>query len=131
MKARSTTPCSSPAPVERRTVSPMEPRGLDVSVVWSAVADHYGVDEEALGERGRNTELRSVAAWLAKRHTAAPLRELARWLGLGRAQSVGNLTRRVDESLARSPALRRTIEKIETQLADWQQPKPPPQNKKK
>ena len=75
-------------------------------------------DQEALGERSRHTEMRSVAAWLAKRHSPATLQEIAPLLGLGRAQSVGNLTRRVDQALAKSKELRRTIETIETQLAE-------------
>ena len=41
-------------------------------------------------------------------------------LGLGRPQSVGTLTRRVELALTKSRQLRRTIEKIEAQLADRQ-----------
>ncbi|HID75963.1 MAG TPA: hypothetical protein EYP56_08205 [Planctomycetaceae bacterium] len=59
----------------------------------------------------------SVAAWLAKRHTPATLRELAEPLGLGRPQSVGNLTRRVDLALSKSATLRRTTEAIEARIA--------------
>ncbi|MFO7902845.1 MAG: hypothetical protein ACQESR_25065 [Planctomycetota bacterium] len=42
-----------------------------------------------------------------------------------------NVTRRVDESLTKSKALRRPIQEIEAQLAAWQQekPKPPPRKK--
>lgn len=107
-------------------------RRLDVSLVWAAVANHDGIDPEVLGQRSRNPEIiRSVAAWLAKRHTATTLRELASWLGLGRAQNASSLTRRVDESLTKSKALRRTIQEIQTQLADWQQEKPKPRPGKK
>lgn len=84
------------------------------------MTNHYEVDLEALSQRSRHTEMRSVAAWLAKRHTPATLQELAAALGLGRAQSVGNLTRRVDAALDKSKQLRRTIKAIETRLADWQ-----------
>jgi REP element-mobilizing transposase RayT len=104
--------------VQPEIPSERELRGLDVSQVWSAVTRYYGVDPEALAQRGRHTEMRAVAAWLARRHTPATLREMAPVLGLGRAQSVGNLTRRVDESLATSTKLRRLIAKIEAQLAD-------------
>ena len=48
----------------------------------------------------------------------APLRELAEPLGLGRPQSVGNLTRRVDLALHKSRKLRRTIKMIEAKIAD-------------
>jgi hypothetical protein len=46
--------------------------------VWETVANHYGVKQESLGVRSQHTEKRSVAAWLAKRHTQATLRELAK-----------------------------------------------------
>ena len=86
-------------------------RCLDVSSIFLAVADHYGERPKALGERSRHIEMRSVAAWLAECYSPATL------LGLGRAQSVGNLTHRVDQALGRSEELRRTIETIETRLA--------------
>ncbi|MFO7904823.1 MAG: hypothetical protein ACQESR_21265 [Planctomycetota bacterium] len=95
------------------------------------MANHDGVDPEVLGQRSRNPEIRSVAAWLAQRHTATTLRELGSWLGLGRAQSASNLTRPVNESLTKSKAPRRTIQEIQTQLADWQQEKPKPRPGKK
>ena len=46
--------------------------------MWETVANHYGVKQESLGVRSQHTEKRSVAAWLAKRHTQATLRELAK-----------------------------------------------------
>mgnify|MGYP001812934422 FL=1 len=61
-------------------------RRVDVALVWEATAAHYGLGTEALRQRGRHTEMRSVAAWLAKRHTQATLRELTEPLGLGRPQ---------------------------------------------
>jgi hypothetical protein len=108
--------------LHRRDARPEVPRdsqlrGRDVSSIWLAVAPHYGVAQGALGQRSRHTEMRSVAAWLAKRRSPATLRELAPLLGLGRAQGVGNLTRRVDEALGKSKELRRTIETIESRLA--------------
>jgi hypothetical protein len=48
---------------------------------------------------------RGVAAWLCSRHTEASIRELAVWLGLSRADSVPNLTRRINMRLKASPAL--------------------------
>lgn len=105
-------------------------RGLGVSSIWLAVAAHYGVAQEALGQRSRHTEIRSVAAWLAKRHSPATLRELAPLLGLGRAQSVGNLTRRVDHAIGKSKELRRTIETIESRLAGAHAVRPRQKKKK-
>jgi hypothetical protein len=42
---------------------------------------------------------------LCRRHTEAPLRELAECLGLSRADSVPNLTRRLEARLNVSPRL--------------------------
>ena len=91
-------------------------RGLDVSLVFQVVASHYAVDAAALRQRRRHTELHSLAAWLAKRHTSATLSELAGPLGLGRPPSVGNLTRRVELALPTSRKLGRTIKQLEQQL---------------
>jgi len=46
-----------------------------------------------------------VAAWLCCRHTEASLRQLAEWPGLSRADSVANLTRRLEARLKASPQL--------------------------
>ena len=44
---------------------------------------------------------RAVAAWLCRRHTEALLREVAEWLGLSRADSVPNLTCRLERGSSR------------------------------
>lgn len=80
--------------------------------------ERYGLPPEALRRAGRHTEMRAVAAWLAKRHREATLRELAGPLGLGRPQRVGNLTRRMDLALRTSPKLRRTIAATEAKIID-------------
>jgi chromosomal replication initiation ATPase DnaA len=67
--------------------------------VFRAVAESYGLSEEAFVRRHERHMGRAVAAWLCRRHTKATLRELAERLGLGRADSVPNLTRRVDKLL--------------------------------
>jgi putative transposase len=86
--------------------------GLDPKRVFTVVADFYGVDA-ALLSRNRDPHLaRAVAAWLCRRHTAAPLRELAERLGLSRADSVPNLTRRVEARLKASPEMSRDLTEI-------------------
>jgi hypothetical protein len=55
---------------------------------------------------------RAVAAWLCRRYTQAPHRELAERLGLSRADSVPNLTRRLDTRLRTSPRLAEKLEQI-------------------
>jgi hypothetical protein len=51
-------------------------------------------------------------AWLCRRHTGASLRELAAWLGLSRADSVPNLTRRIETRLKASPELSNDLAEI-------------------
>jgi hypothetical protein len=106
--------------------------------VLARLAQQYGAvqlvkppDGPLAGRRGRHVEMRSVDAWLAKRHTAATLRELAKPLGLGRAQSAGNLTRQVDLALSKSRKLRRTIENIEAKSPDRRSVKPQRTGRKK
>ena len=65
----------------------------------------YGLDDAALSRRRDPHVARGVAAWLCRRHTEASLRELAVWLGLSRADSVPNLTRRIETRLKASPEL--------------------------
>jgi hypothetical protein len=47
----------------------------------------------------------AVAAWMCRRHTEATLAELAACLGLSRADSVPNLTRRLEAQLKSQPEL--------------------------
>ena len=55
---------------------------------------------------------RAVAARLCRRHTEATLGELAEWLGLSRADSVPNLTRRFQARLKSQPELLNDVEEI-------------------
>ena len=79
--------------------------GLDPKRIFAAVADFYGLDGASLSRRHDPHLARAVAAWLCRRHTEASLRELAEWLGLSRADSVPNLTRRLEARLKASPEL--------------------------
>ncbi len=79
--------------------------GLDPKRIFAAVAEFYGLDGSSLSRRGDPHLARAVAAWLCRRHTEAPLRQLAEWLGLSRADSVPNLTRRLEARLKASPQL--------------------------
>ena len=86
--------------------------GLDRDRICSAVAEFYGVDRAQLSRRYDPHLARAVAAWLCRRHTQAPHRELAERLGLSRADSVPNLTRRLDTRLRTSPRLAEELEQI-------------------
>ena len=89
---------------------------VDIESVLAAVARYYKVDRKILASRGNGHIARPAAAWLARRLTTATLRELSAPLGLGRPESVSNLTRRVDRNLARNPGLRKALAKIESQI---------------
>ncbi|MGE3819585.1 MAG: transposase [Isosphaeraceae bacterium] len=91
--------------------------GSDPERICVTVAAFYGLDPEALRTKGGSHVARGVAAWLCRRHTEAPLRELAVRLGLSRADSVPNLTRRVETRLKTSPTLAGELREIESLLA--------------
>ena len=90
--------------------------GLDPDTVCKAVADHYGLEPASLSVRRDAHIARAVAAALCRRHTEATLRELAVRLGLSRADSVPNLTRRFDARMTGSPQLARDVKRITKQL---------------
>ena len=71
---------------------------FDVSASLSRLLAHVSKDS-ALAHRGDPHIARAVAAWLCRRHSEDPFRELAPRLGLSRADSVPNLTRRMDARL--------------------------------
>ncbi len=89
----------------------------DVDSVFAAVTDYYGVEPAILAVRGESHIARAVAAWLARRLTTATLRELSALLGLGRPESVSNLTRRIDRDLPANATLRQAIRTLETRIA--------------
>ena len=71
--------------------------------ILAAVADYYEVEPALLAKRHDPHMARAVAAWLCRRHTEATLANLAEWLGLSRADSVPNLTRRLEAQLKSRP----------------------------
>jgi REP element-mobilizing transposase RayT len=85
---------------------------LDPKRIFAAVAEFYGLEPAALSRRHDPHVARAAAAWLCRRHTEATLRELAGWLGLSRADSVPNLTRRLQKRLETSPKLSRDLAEI-------------------
>jgi REP element-mobilizing transposase RayT len=91
---------SNPPSAEARQLA-----GLDPKRIIAAVAEFYGLEASSLSRRGDPHLARPVAAWLCRRHTAASLRQLAASLGLSRADSVPNLTRRLERRLKETPKL--------------------------
>jgi putative transposase len=86
--------------------------GRDPEAIFGAVCKHYGLERSALARRGDPHIARAVAAWLCRRHCEVPLRELAPRLGLSRADSVPNLTRRIDARLRSHPQLADELQRI-------------------
>lgn len=95
-----------PAPEARQLA------GLQPEAICAAVAEFYGLDPSVLTHRGDPHVARAVAAWLCRRHTEATLHQLAARLGLSRADSVPNLTRRIDAKLHRPTPLLREMAQI-------------------
>jgi hypothetical protein len=85
---------------------------LDPKRVLAAVVDFYPVEPALLAKRHDPHVARAVGAWLCRRHTEATLGELAEWLGLSRADSVPNLTRRFQAQLKSQPELLNDVEQI-------------------
>ena len=67
---------------------------------------------DPLDNRRSESISRDVAAWLCRQLTSCTLPELTPVFGLGHADSVRNLTRRVDRALPDSSKLRQDITAI-------------------
>jgi REP element-mobilizing transposase RayT len=93
-------------------------RAIDIESVFTAVTRYYQVDPEILSSRGNGHIARALAAWLARRVTSATLRELSVPLGLGRPESVSNLTRRVDREIAKDRQLRKEARQLERLIVE-------------
>jgi hypothetical protein len=91
--------------------------GLDPTRILGAVADYDGLEAVSLSRRHDAHSARVLAPWLYRRHTEASLRELAEWLGLSRADSVPNLTRRLKARLKASPRLAGELAEIMSQAS--------------
>ena len=91
---------------------------VDLVRIQSAVAVYYQVDPRTFRERRGKSISRDVAAWLCRELTSCTLRELAAVFGLGHADSVRNLTRRIDCALPESRELQQAIAAIRQELSD-------------
>jgi chromosomal replication initiation ATPase DnaA len=91
---------------------------VDLVRIQSAVAVYYQVDPRTFRERRGKSISRDVAAWLCRELTSCTLREQAAVFGLGHADSVRNLTRRIDCALPESRELQQAIAAIRQELSD-------------
>jgi hypothetical protein len=90
--------------------------GLSVSRVSEIVCAEYGIEASELTRRGSRHPARAAMAYVARRYTAATNGELVEVLGLSRAESVPNLTRRFVEWLSSDSRVGKTLERLEDKL---------------
>ena len=86
--------------------------GRNPEAVFEAVCKHYKLDRSDLSRRGDPHIARAVAAWLCRQHCEVTLHDLSRRQGLSRADSVPNLTRRIDARPRTDPQLANELQRI-------------------
>jgi putative transposase len=91
-------------------------QGLSVSRVSEVVCAEFGIERSVLSQRGSRHPARAAMAYVARRHTAATNGELVEILGLSRAESVPNLTRRFDSWMASDRQVRKQLRRLEDKL---------------
>jgi hypothetical protein len=103
-------PCS-----ERRRESRLL-LSLPLSRVSEVVCAHYEINRAELRRPGSRRPARAALALLARRRTVATNAELAIMLGLSRAESSPNLTRRFGAWLAIDARIRKPLKDLEKEL---------------
>ena len=91
-------------------------QGLPLSRVVEVVCAVYEVDRTELRIRGSGHPARAALAYLARSRTVATNAELAPMLGVSRAESVPNLTRRFAAWLATDARVRKQLRQLEKRL---------------
>ena len=86
---------------------------VPLSRITEVVCDFYQIEPTELSQRGSRHPARAGLVYLARRHTLATNAELAAVLGLSRAESVPNLTRRFGDSLATDAKIRKQLRDLE------------------
>jgi hypothetical protein len=76
------------------------------------VGESYGVDAAEFARRGCRQPARAALAYLARRYTMSTNADLVPMLGLSRAESVPNLTRRFQTGLDADPCVRRQLSQM-------------------
>ena len=108
---------AGPAPVGLPAPEARQLAGLDPDRICATVAAFYGLEASSLARRHDPHIARPVAAWICRRYAEVSLRVLAARFGLSRADSVPNLTRRVEARLPKSAGLTEEIRQILELLA--------------
>ena len=89
---------------------------LPLSRVCEVVCASYEIEPKELSRRGSRHPARAALAYLARSRTTATNTELATVLGLSRAESTPNLTRRFGAWLASDAKLRRKLKNLNERL---------------
>jgi len=89
---------------------------LEAEEVIATVAKTCGVDHATYAARRSTAAGRDLAAYLAHRRTTSTLRELATFFGLTHPDSMSNLIRKAEKSIAESAKARKQLESIEQAL---------------
>jgi Transposase IS200 like len=98
-------------------------QSLPLSRVIDVVCASYAIDRSEMSRRGSRHPARAALVHLARSRTMATNTELAGLLGLSRAESVPNLTRRFGAWLATDARLRRQLRSLEEELDQSDHPK--------
>jgi putative transposase len=89
---------------------------LSIARVSEVVCANYGIESSELSRRGSRHPARAAMAYLARRHTAATNAEVTEILGVSRAESVPNLTRRFESWLSADSRVRKRLGHLEDEL---------------
>jgi putative transposase len=89
---------------------------LPLSRITEVVCAFFQIEPTELSQRGSRHPARAGLVYLARSHTLATNAELAAVLGLSRAESVPNLTRRFSDWLATDAKTRKQLRDLEEML---------------
>jgi hypothetical protein len=86
---------------------------VPLSRITEVVCAFYQIEPTELSQRGSRHPARAALVHLARSHTLATNSELAAVLGLSRAESVPNLTRRFSGWLSTDANIRKQLRELE------------------
>jgi hypothetical protein len=89
---------------------------MPLSRIPEVVSGFYQIEPTELSKRGSRHPARPALVYLARSHTLATNAELAAVLGLSRAESVPNLTRRFSDWLSTDVKIRKQLRDLERVL---------------
>jgi hypothetical protein len=103
-----------PSRERRRESRPM--LSVPLSRITEVACAYYQIEPAELSQRGSRHPARAVFVYLVKSHALATNAERAAVLGLSRAESVPNLTRRFRDRLSTDAKIRKQLRDLEEVL---------------